>query len=125
MGLVWAGADAAEIDEAHRDLLAIQKPGGGWPELPFYPPVAYSTVEALYALHEAATPATDRCLATRMEIFDRDAGRRWNLARPYPNAFPRRRQPKILHDRISVWQGRISLLCGKLLGHDGAASGPS
>ena len=59
MGLVWAGAGAAQIDAARRDLLAMQKPAGGWPELPSYASDAYSTGEALYALREAATPATD------------------------------------------------------------------
>jgi len=59
MGLVWAGAGAAEIDAALRDLLSMQKPAGGWPELRSYPPDAYSTGEALYALHEAAMSAAD------------------------------------------------------------------
>jgi ankyrin repeat protein len=53
LGLVWASAAPAEIDSARHDLLAFQKAGGGWPELNDYLPDAYSTGEALYALHEA------------------------------------------------------------------------
>jgi ankyrin repeat protein len=60
MGLVWAGANANEIDAARRDLVRMSKPGGGWPELPGYEPDAYSTGESLFALHEAGTPIKDR-----------------------------------------------------------------
>jgi len=60
MGLVWAAATANEIDAARRDLIRMSKPSGGWPELPGYPPDAYSTGESLFALHEAGTPTTDR-----------------------------------------------------------------
>jgi ankyrin repeat protein len=60
MGLVWAGAPANEIDGARRDLLAMRRPSGGWPQLPGYQPDAYSTGESLFALHEAGTPVTDR-----------------------------------------------------------------
>jgi hypothetical protein len=58
LGLVWAGAAANEIDAARRDLLAMRKPTGGWPQLPGYQPDAYSTGESLFALHEAGTPIT-------------------------------------------------------------------
>jgi hypothetical protein len=58
LGLVWSDAGPGEIDTARRDLIAFQK-SDGWPELPGYPPDAYSTGEALFALHEAGTPATD------------------------------------------------------------------
>jgi ankyrin repeat protein len=53
LGLVWAGASRAETEQAQRDLLAFQQAGGGWPQLAHYAPDAYSTGEALFALHEA------------------------------------------------------------------------
>jgi ankyrin repeat protein len=59
MGLVWSGAGASETDAARRDLIAMRKPASGWPELPSYPPDAYSTGEAIFALHEARTPVAD------------------------------------------------------------------
>lgn len=59
MGLVWAGAAADEIGAARRDLLALRTPAGSWPQLPGYQPDAYSTGEALYALHEAGMPPGD------------------------------------------------------------------
>lgn len=59
MGLVWAGASPAETAAARLDLIAAHASSGGWPELPGYPPDAYSTGEALYALHESGMPVTD------------------------------------------------------------------
>jgi ankyrin repeat protein len=54
MGLGWAGANAGEVGAARADLIAMQKPDGGWPQTPAYPSDAYSTGEALYALHETS-----------------------------------------------------------------------
>ena len=53
LGLVWAGAPRTEVDVAAGDLRKLQRAGGGWAQLPAYPPNAYSTGEALYALREA------------------------------------------------------------------------
>jgi ankyrin repeat protein len=57
MGLVWAGGSQDRIAAAQRDLIAMQKPGGGWAQLSDYEPDAYSTGEALFALYEARIPA--------------------------------------------------------------------
>ncbi|HLI84028.1 MAG TPA: ankyrin repeat domain-containing protein [Bryobacteraceae bacterium] len=57
LGLVWAGAGPRLIESARRDLLHLERPGGGWGELPGYPEDAYSTGESLFALHEAGMPA--------------------------------------------------------------------
>jgi ankyrin repeat protein len=59
LGLVWAGASADERVEARRDLLERQQPGGGFAQLPGYQPDAYSTGEALVALHEAGLSPTE------------------------------------------------------------------
>jgi len=59
MGLAWAAAAPTEIAAAERDLLALQKSGGGWAEIPGYEPDAYSTGESLFALHEAGRPVND------------------------------------------------------------------
>jgi ankyrin repeat protein len=57
LGLVWAEASHDDVAAATRDLLKLQKPGGGWAQLSEeYAADAYSTGEALYALHEAGTP---------------------------------------------------------------------
>jgi ankyrin repeat protein len=59
MGLVWAEASPDELARAKRDLVAMQKPNGGWPQLSHYEADAYSTGEALFALHEAGVSPTD------------------------------------------------------------------
>ena len=59
-GLHWAGASGAECGRAAHDLLALQRSNGGWAELPHMDPDAYSTGEALVALHEAGgVPVAD------------------------------------------------------------------
>jgi ankyrin repeat protein len=61
LGLVWAEAPRDDVAAASRDLLKLQKPGGGWAQLADgYAADAYSTGEALYALHEAGTPSDSR-----------------------------------------------------------------
>jgi len=58
MGLVWAGGDPRDISLATRDLISLQTPDGGWPQLPGYASDAYSTGESLVALREAGMEAT-------------------------------------------------------------------
>jgi len=60
MGLVWAGASPEEITAARGDLTALSSKSGGWPELPGYPPDAYSTGEALYALRQSGMSVTEQ-----------------------------------------------------------------
>jgi ankyrin repeat protein len=51
LGLIWAGAPAAEAAAQTRRLLALQRSEGGWGQMPTMAPDAYSTGQALYALH--------------------------------------------------------------------------
>jgi len=69
MGLEWAHASSDEIARAAVDLRAMQKPSGGWPQLPGYVPDAYSTGEAVYALHVAGFGATDQAWATGLKFL--------------------------------------------------------
>jgi len=59
MGLVWAQGAREEIAAAQRDLASRQASSGGWPQLRGYAADAYSTGEALFALHESGLPASD------------------------------------------------------------------
>jgi ankyrin repeat protein len=59
-GLHWAGATSGESSRAVRELLDLQRSDGGWAELPHMQTDAYSTGQALVALHEAGgIPVTD------------------------------------------------------------------
>ena len=53
LGLVWGGAARDSVLNAAQNLQQLQRSAGGWAQLPDYAPDAYSTGEALYALHEA------------------------------------------------------------------------
>lgn len=66
MGLVWAGAGKGDVESARVDLLAMQKPDGGWAQLAWYASDAYSTGEAVFALHESgiASPKGIRFLVS-------------------------------------------------------------
>jgi hypothetical protein len=56
LGLIWAGAPAAEAAAQARQLLALQRAEGGWGQTPTMEPDAYSTGQALYALHASGRP---------------------------------------------------------------------
>jgi ankyrin repeat protein len=58
-GLHWAGADAEEIKKATRQLLADQRPDGGWAQLPGLASDAYATGQVLVALHQAGDVAVN------------------------------------------------------------------
>jgi hypothetical protein len=47
------------VDAAARDLVALQRADGGWPQLPSLASDAYATGIALYALHETGMAAAD------------------------------------------------------------------
>ncbi len=52
-GLKWSGAGADRVEAAARGLLNAQRSDGGWAGNPHLESDAYSTGEALYALHES------------------------------------------------------------------------
>ena len=56
LGLGWSGLPASHpaVQKAARELLAQQRPEGGWPQLASLDSDAYATGQALYALREAA-----------------------------------------------------------------------
>src|ERR1051326_8504234 len=59
-GASWAGGDPATLHKMSLELAAAQRPDGGWISVEGRPSDAYSTGEALVALHEAGgVPVTD------------------------------------------------------------------
>jgi ankyrin repeat protein len=76
LGLRWAGAPAAELSRLAQQLVAAQKPDGGWSQLPTMKSDAYATGQALHALHygagiaasdEAYRKGVDFLLRTQLE----------------------------------------------------------
>lgn len=59
LGLKESGAKETEIDAVAFDLLATQRPDGGWAQLPTMASDPYATGTALYALHTAGGLNTD------------------------------------------------------------------
>jgi hypothetical protein len=53
LGLVWGGGRPDAIRAAAKGLLALQRPDGGWGQIPALAPDAYATGQALVALREA------------------------------------------------------------------------
>ncbi|MET0617616.1 MAG: ankyrin repeat domain-containing protein [Luteibacter sp.] len=58
LGLHWTGSDAATRARLARALIATQRSDGGWGSIEGRASEAYSTGEALFALHEAGGVAT-------------------------------------------------------------------
>ena len=75
-GLAWAGTNPAAEAQAMRELLAMQKPDGGWSDLPGMETTAYATGKSLVALRTAgmaaANPAYKRGVAWLLAHQDVD-----------------------------------------------------
>ena len=57
-GLAWAGTNKAATQQAVKELLAAQRPDGGWSDLPATQSTAYATGKSLVALHIAGLPVS-------------------------------------------------------------------
>jgi ankyrin repeat protein len=53
LGLTWGGANASTREKRARNLIASQRPDGGWGQTANLPSDAYATGQALYALSES------------------------------------------------------------------------
>jgi ankyrin repeat protein len=59
LGLGWARQDKDATRKAVREVLALQRPDGGWSDFPSMESHAYTTGETLVALHTAGVPVSD------------------------------------------------------------------
>lgn len=59
MGLAWAGKDKDATQKAVKELLAKQRPDGGWSDLDSMQSSAFATGKSLYALQVAGVPSSD------------------------------------------------------------------
>ncbi len=58
-GLAWAGTDKGATQKAMQELLAAQRPDGGWSDLPSMESSAYATGKSLVALQIGGLPVSD------------------------------------------------------------------
>jgi len=58
-GLAWAGKNKTAIAKAAREVAALQRPDGGWPQMPSMASDPYATGKALVALESAGMPVSD------------------------------------------------------------------
>ncbi len=68
-------------------------------------------------------PHVGRRMATRHPLPAHHTGRRRHLANAHADAVAGHGQPTVLHDGISLWQGRGLVVHRQLLGRDGAGVG--
>jgi hypothetical protein len=59
LGLIWSQASRTEIADQADRVAALQRPDGGWAQVPTMTSDAYATGEALYALSTSGMPASD------------------------------------------------------------------
>src|SRR5258708_6131073 len=59
LGLAWYGKDKGATRTAMRELLAKQRPDGGWSDLDSMESSAYGTGKSLFALQTAGLPVSD------------------------------------------------------------------
>jgi ankyrin repeat protein len=59
IGLAWAGTDSAATQKALGEVLATQRPDGGWSDLPTLQSTPYATGTSLVALQLAGLPVSD------------------------------------------------------------------
>ena len=68
LGLRWAESAVRPLDARTKQLLALQRPDGGWGQTPYLPSDAYATGQALFALGALGDPA-NRAAAQRGVSF--------------------------------------------------------
>ena len=98
LGLSWAGASPAVVQSAAQDLLADQRPDGGWAQTPALAPDAYATGQALVALASSGSlqPSDARYLrGAQWLLNDQYADGSWHVATranpiqaPFESGFP-------------------------------------
>jgi hypothetical protein len=59
LGLAWSHASPGEISAQRARVAAVQRPDGGWAQMPAMSPDAYATGQALHALKTSGMAVTD------------------------------------------------------------------
>ena len=62
LGLHWSNSEPGLRQTRIRELMALQRPDGGWSQTPYLVSDAYATGQALYTLRALGVPAGDPVL---------------------------------------------------------------
>jgi hypothetical protein len=65
LGLKWAGAKPEVQQQRTKELIALQRPDGGWAQTPWLASDAYATGQVLYMLHETGASAKNSAVVRR------------------------------------------------------------
>jgi ankyrin repeat protein/mono/diheme cytochrome c family protein len=87
LGLAWSGESPSRLASFTSRLLATQRPGGGWSQLPALDPDAWATGSALVALHKAGVAPTHPAFRRGVDFLLRtqfDDGSWWVRSRTWP-----------------------------------------
>ena len=123
-GLYWAGTGAAERRKAVSDLMALQRPNGGWAQLPHLEPDAYSTGEALVALDEAgglAVKDAGMVKGLRYLLSTQDDQGVWHVHTRMISPAPV--SPSVLRNRLPLRPRSVPFDGWHVLGHHGPVAG--
>lgn len=69
LGLHWANAEPKLQASRLKELIAMQRSDGGWPQTPNLVSDAYATGQVLYTLHELGVPSSDAAFRKGVEFL--------------------------------------------------------
>ena len=69
LGLKWANKQPQAREARKEELIALQRPDGGWSQTPHLGSDAYATGEVLYTLREIGVPASDGAVRKGVEFL--------------------------------------------------------
>ena len=115
-GLAWAGTDQAATRKARQELLATQRPDGGWSDLPSLQSTPYATGRSLVSLQIGGLPVSDPAYQRGIQFLLADPTERWLLVHQDPCAG----LPALLRWQFPASLRSVDVGCGYQLGRDGA-----
>ena len=118
-GLAWADTDRAATQKALGELLAAQRPDGGWSDLPSMPSTAYATGRSLVALHIGGLPVSDPAYQRGVQLLLSNPTRGWLLVHQDPRAW----LPAILRCRVPTRLRSVDVCRRYELGRHGPDAG--